>query len=90
MLPQGDGAMTCGGYIFANGQGTFADAVIIGSLDDDMSPPVTLSYSNLCGQSWLAIATNSVCSKRYHSAYVATSTESDGVKIDGFLHPNFM
>ena len=25
-----------------------------------------------------------------HSAYVATSTESHGVKIDGFLHPNFM
>ena len=25
-----------------------------------------------------------------HSAYVATSTESDGAKIDGFLYPNFM
>ena len=25
-----------------------------------------------------------------HSAYVATSTESKGVKIDGFLYPNFM
>ena len=25
-----------------------------------------------------------------HSAYIATSTESDGVKIDGFLFPNFM
>ena len=25
-----------------------------------------------------------------HSAYVATSTESYGVKIDGFLHPNFV
>ena len=25
-----------------------------------------------------------------HSAYVATSTESDGVKVDGFLYPNFM
>ena len=25
-----------------------------------------------------------------HSAYVATSTESNGVKIDGFLYPNFM
>ena len=25
-----------------------------------------------------------------HSAYVATSTKSDGVKIDGFLYPNFM
>ena len=25
-----------------------------------------------------------------HSAYVATSTESHGVKIDGFLYPNFM
>ena len=25
-----------------------------------------------------------------HSAYVATSTESQGVKIDGFLYPNFM
>ena len=25
-----------------------------------------------------------------HSAYVATSTESDGVKIDGFLYTNFM
>ena len=25
-----------------------------------------------------------------HSAYVATSTELDGVKIDGFLYPNLM
>ena len=25
-----------------------------------------------------------------YSAYVATSTESDGAKIDGFLYPNFM
>ena len=25
-----------------------------------------------------------------HSAYVGTSTESEGVKIDGFLYPNFM
>ena len=25
-----------------------------------------------------------------HSAYGATSTELYGVKIDGFLHPNFM
>ena len=25
-----------------------------------------------------------------HSAYVATSTESHGLKIDGFLYPNFM
>ena len=25
-----------------------------------------------------------------HSAYVATSTELHGVKIDGFLYPNFM
>jgi hypothetical protein len=25
-----------------------------------------------------------------HSAYVATSIESNGVKIDGFLYPNFM
>ena len=25
-----------------------------------------------------------------HSAYVATSTESHGVKIHGFLYPNFM
>ena len=25
-----------------------------------------------------------------HSAYVATSTKSDGAKIDGFLYPNFM
>ena len=25
-----------------------------------------------------------------HSAYVATSTESDGVKIDGLLPPNFL
>jgi hypothetical protein len=24
------------------------------------------------------------------SAYVATLTESDGVKIDGFLYPNFI
>jgi len=64
MLPQGTAAMTCGGYIFANGQGTFADAVIIASLDDNMATPATLPYSNLCGQSWLAIATNSVCTNR--------------------------
>ena len=25
-----------------------------------------------------------------HSAYVATSTEAHGVKINEFLHPNFM
>ena len=25
-----------------------------------------------------------------HSAYDATSTESDGAKMDGFLFPNFM
>ena len=25
-----------------------------------------------------------------HSAYVATETESDGVKIDGLLPPNFL
>ena len=25
-----------------------------------------------------------------HSAYVATSTKSNGVKIDGFFYPNFM
>ena len=25
-----------------------------------------------------------------HSAYVATSTESNGVKIDGLLPPNFL
>ena len=25
-----------------------------------------------------------------HSAYVATATESDGVKIDGLLPPNFL
>ena len=25
-----------------------------------------------------------------HSAYVATLTESHGVKIDGFLYPDFM
>ena len=25
-----------------------------------------------------------------HSAYVAMSTESHGVKINGFLYPNFM
>ena len=25
-----------------------------------------------------------------HSAYVATSTEWQGVKVDGFLYPNFM
>jgi hypothetical protein len=25
-----------------------------------------------------------------HSAYVATSTELHGVKIDGFLYPNFI
>ena len=25
-----------------------------------------------------------------HSAYDAMSTESNRVKIDGFLHPNFM
>jgi hypothetical protein len=25
-----------------------------------------------------------------HSAYVAMLTESNGVEINGFLHPNFM
>ena len=25
-----------------------------------------------------------------HSAYVATSNESDGLKIDGFFYPNLM
>ena len=25
-----------------------------------------------------------------HSAYVATETESNGAKIDGFFYPNFM
>ena len=30
------------------------------------------------------------CEYTSHSAYVATSTESNGVKIDGFLYPNYM
>ena len=29
-------------------------------------------------------------SHQSHSAYDPTSTESNGVKTDGFLHPNFM
>jgi hypothetical protein len=32
----------------------------------------------------------SACPLTSHSAYVATSTESDGVKIDGLLPPNFL
>ena len=59
----------CGGYKATDGSGMFADAVIIPSLDDDQTPAVTLQWSNLCGQSWLAIATNSVCSKKYHTIY---------------------
>jgi hypothetical protein len=30
------------------------------------------------------------CMFTSHSAYVATSTESDGAKIDGLLTPNFL
>ena len=30
------------------------------------------------------------CYNTSHSAYVATVTESDGVKIDGLLPPNFL
>ena len=30
------------------------------------------------------------CTLTSHSAYVATLTELHGVKIDGFLYPNFM
>ena len=30
------------------------------------------------------------CTSTSHSAYVATATESDGVKIDGLLPPNFL
>ena len=30
------------------------------------------------------------CLGTSHSAYVATDTESNGAKIDGFLYPNFM
>ena len=34
--------------------------------------------------------TPNFCYVTSHSAYDATSTESNGVKIDGFLYPNFM
>ena len=38
-----------------------------------------------------ATATKTACSNSTsHSAYVATSTESDGAKIDGLLTPNFL
>ena len=30
------------------------------------------------------------CTLTSHSAYDATSTKSNGVKIDGFLYPNLM
>ena len=30
------------------------------------------------------------CRYTSHSAYIATDTESNGAKIDGFLYPNFM
>ena len=38
---------------------------------------------NLVSGFWLSLYTS-------HSAYDAMSTESDRVKIDGFLNPNFM
>ena len=56
----------CGGYKATDGSGKFADAVIIPSLDDNAAPPVTLQWSNLCGQSFAA-ATTSFCSKRYYT-----------------------
>ena len=33
---------------------------------------------------------NYACTLTSHSAYDVTSIESNGVKIDGFLNPNFM
>ena len=36
------------------------------------------------------VAKKFYCVCTTHSAYVAMSTKSDGVKIDEFLHPNFM
>jgi len=53
----------CGGYKATDGTGMFADAVIIPSLDDNAAPPVTLQWSNLCGQSFAA-ATTSFCTNR--------------------------
>ena len=34
--------------------------------------------------------TDPKCTDTSHSAYVATSTEFHGVKINGFLYPNYM
>ena len=61
-----DAAMTfCGGYKGADGSGKYADAVNIPSALDTAS--VTLPYSNLCGQSFAAALTTSICSKIYTS-----------------------
>jgi len=55
----------CGGYkATAPYTGMFADAVIIPSLDDNAAPPVTLAWSNLCGQSFAADTMTSFCTNR--------------------------
>ena len=51
-----------------------------------------LHFSKLFAKNWFGPYKNKkLCSSlTSHSAYVATATESDGVKIDGLLPPNFL
>lgn len=73
-----DAAMTfCGGYKGADGSGKYADAVNIPSALDTAS--VTLPYSNLCGQSFAAALTTSICTKAV--PFVVTFT-SDSFEIN--------
>ena len=61
-----DAVMTfCGGYNGAAGTGKYADAVNIPSAITPAS--VTQQYSNLCGQSFAAALTASICCKIYTS-----------------------
>ena len=46
-------------------------------------PHESLTNKNIIDVSIYSLTTS-------HSAYDATSIESNGVKIDGFLYPNFM
>jgi len=73
-----DAAMTfCGGYNGAAGTGKYADAVNIPSALTVNS--VTQPYSNLCGQSFAAALTTSICSKAV--PFVVTFT-SDSFEIN--------
>ena len=53
------------------------------------SSEITWQYSILKWNAFKSELTNN-SDFTSHSAYVATSTESDGAKINGFLDPNFM